>query len=93
MEMSIWLKRERKNNTHKFLQSQAIVWRLSVIARRYNQQGKEGLVDRRHQHPGPKGFLCDERQAQLEIALQEKAPDGGLGHGRKVGDLLTELIN
>ncbi|MDE5078891.1 MAG: hypothetical protein O4861_24260 [Trichodesmium sp. St16_bin4-tuft] len=26
----IWLKRERKNNTHKFLQSQAIVWRLSV---------------------------------------------------------------
>ena len=48
------------------------------IARRYNQQGKEGLVDRRHQHPGPKGFLSDERQAQLEMALQEKAPDGGL---------------
>lgn len=59
------------------------------IARRYNQQGKEGLVDRRHQHPGPKGFLSDERQAQLEMALQEKAPDGGLWNGRKVGDWLT----
>ena len=63
------------------------------IARRYNQQGKEGLVDRRHQHPGPKGFLSDERQAQLEMALQEKAPDGGLLNGRKVGDWLTELID
>ena len=62
------------------------------IARRYNQQGKEGLVDRRHQHPGPKGFLSDERQAQLEMALQEKAPDGGLGHGHKVGDWLTEIF-
>ena len=41
------------------------------IAGRYNQQGKEGLVDHRHQHPGPKGFLCDERPAQLEMALQE----------------------
>ena len=63
------------------------------IARRYNQQGKEGLVDRRHQHPGPKGFLCDERQAQLEMALQDKAPDGGFWNGRKVGDWLTELID
>ena len=61
------------------------------IARRYNQQSKEGLVDRRHQHLGPKGFLSDERQAQLEMALQEKAPDG-LWNGRKVGDWLTELI-
>ena len=26
----IWLKRKRKNNTHKFLQSQAIVWRRFV---------------------------------------------------------------
>ncbi|MCL2931879.1 MAG: hypothetical protein MGG11_06225 [Trichodesmium sp. MAG_R03] len=63
------------------------------IASRYNQQGKEGLLDRRHQHPGPKGFLSDERQAQLEMALQEKAPDGGLDHSRKVGNWLTELID
>ncbi len=63
------------------------------IARRYNRQGKEGLVDRRHQHPGQKGFLSDERQAHLEMALQEKAPDGGLWNGRKVGDWLTELID
>ena len=63
------------------------------IAHRYNQQGKEGLVDRHHQHPGPKGFLSDERQAQLEMALQERALDGGLWNGRKVGDWLTELID
>ncbi|MGD1716465.1 winged helix-turn-helix domain-containing protein [Hydrocoleum sp. CS-953] len=63
------------------------------IARRYNRQGREGLVDRRHQHPGQKGFLSDERQAYLEMALQERAPDGGLWNGRKVGDWLTELID
>ena len=51
------------------------------------------MIDRRHQHPGPKGFLSDQRQAQLEMALQEKAPDGGLWNGRKVGDWLTELMN
>ena len=27
------------------------------------------------------------------MALQEKAPDGGLWNGRKVGDWLTELID
>ena len=37
----------------------------SQMARRYNRQGKEGLVYRRHQHPGPKIFLSDERPVQL----------------------------
>ena len=47
----------------------------SQMARRYNRQGKEGLVDRRHQHPGPKIFLSDERPVQLEMALQDEALD------------------
>jgi hypothetical protein len=63
------------------------------IPRRYNQQGKEGLVDCCHKHPGQKGFLSDEWQAQLEMALQEKAPDGGLWNGPKVGDWLTEIFD
>ena len=33
-----------------------------------------------------------EWQAQLEMALQEKAPDGGLWNGPKVGDWLTEIF-
>ncbi|NET43638.1 hypothetical protein [Okeania sp. SIO2B3] len=51
------------------------------------------MVDRRHQYPGPKGLLSDERQGQLKMAIQEKAPDGGLWNGRQVGDWLTELID
>ena len=89
----IWLKRKRKNNTLiVFSVTGYCLEAIRKIARRYNQQGKEVLLDRCHQHPGPKGFLCDERQAQLEMAFQEKVPDGGLGHGRKVGDWLTEIF-
>jgi hypothetical protein len=58
----IWLKHERKNNT--LIVSSVTGYCLEAIRKiacHYNQQGKEGLVDRRYQHPGPKGFLCDER--------------------------------
>ena len=89
----ICLKRKRKN--HTLIVSSVTGYCLEAIRkipRRYNQQGKEGLVDCCHKHPGQKGFLSDEWQAQLEMALQEKAPDGGLWNGPKVGDWLTEIF-
>ena len=58
----ICLKRKRKN--HTLIVSSVTGYCLEAIpqmARRYNRQGKEGLVDRRHQHPGPKRVLSDER--------------------------------
>lgn len=63
------------------------------IARRYNQQGPNGLVDRRHQHPGGEPMLSDVQQAQLWQVLQSPPPDGGLWNGRKVADWIAQLID
>lgn len=62
------------------------------IARRYNQQGPNVLLDRRHQHPGGEPMLSDVQQAQLWQVLQSPHPDGGLWNGRKVADWIAQLI-
>ena len=69
-----------------------------TLVKRYNECGVVGLGDlrfaaalryRRNQNQGSKPLIEDVEQAQLWQALQEKAPDGGLGNGRKVADWLT----
>ena len=45
-------------------------WHVATIGK-----AKKDEVDRRHQHPGPKIFLSDERPVQLEMALQDEALD------------------
>ena len=49
------------------------------IARRYEEQGVEGLGDRRHGNPGAKerALLDEEGQAELREALLEGSPPGG----------------
>ena len=49
------------------------------IARRYEEQGVEGLGDRRHGNPGAKerALLDEEGQVQLREALLEGSPPGG----------------
>jgi transposase len=49
------------------------------IARRYEEQGVEGLGDPRHGNPGAKerALLDEEGQVQLREALLEGSPPGG----------------
>jgi transposase len=57
------------------------------IARRYEEQGVEGLGDRRHGNPGAKerALLDEEGQAELrEALLEESPPGGGMWSGPKV---------
>lgn len=54
------------------------------IARRYREDGPDGLGDRRHTNPGAVPLLDSSQQAQLQAALGGAAPDGGLWTGRKV---------
>ena len=63
------------------------------IVRRYNQQGINGIQDKRHRHPGGKSLLTEEQQALLWQALQEAPPDGGLWNSRKVANWIGELID
>jgi len=57
------------------------------VARRYEEQGLEGLGDRRHGNPGAKerALLDEEGQAELrEALLEESPPGGGMWSGPKV---------
>src|SRR5919107_3904144 len=49
------------------------------IAHRYNEQGVEGLGDRRHSNPGAKerALLDEAGQGRLREALLKEAPPGG----------------
>ena len=56
------------------------------IAHRYNEQGVEGLGDRRHANPGARerALLDEEGQAELQEALCGPPPGGGMWSGPKV---------
>lgn len=57
---------------------------IRTLAHRYNEQGPQGLGDRRHDNPGGTLILSPEQQAQLQQALEEPPADGGLWTGPKV---------
>jgi transposase len=80
----IWLLAQGK--TTKEIQEftgYCLAW-IRTIAHRYNQGGPPALDDRRHTNPGGSFLLSPEQQAQLEQALENPAPDGGLWTGRQV---------
>lgn len=59
---------------------------IGEIIRRYNQEGPDGLGDRRHDNPGGQPILNAQQQERLWEALHEPAPDGGHWTGPKVAD-------
>jgi transposase len=54
------------------------------IVKRYNEQGAEGVHDRRRHNTGQPPRLNAEQQGRLLEALRGRAPDGGLWTGPKV---------
>ncbi len=63
---------------------------IRCLVRRYNHEGPQGLGDRRHHNPGGTFLLSSEQQAQLQQALDEPPPDGGLWSGPKVAHWILE---
>jgi len=57
---------------------------IRILARRYNQDGPQGLQDLRHQNAGASPPLSKEQQVQLQRMLEGGPPDGGLWTGPKV---------
>src|SRR3712207_7673399 len=56
------------------------------IYRRYEEQGVEGLGDRRHTNPGAaeRALLSERQQRELQQALLEPPPEGGMRSSSKV---------
>ena len=57
---------------------------MRTLAHRYNDEGPQGLGDRRHSNAGGTFLLSHEQQAQLQRDLEEPPADGGLWTGPKV---------
>lgn len=80
----IWLlARGQPTATVAEVTSYTVNW-VREIARRYREDGPDGLGDRRQANPGAAPLLDAAQQAQLQTALGGAAPDGGLWTGRKV---------
>ena len=62
-----------------------------VLARRYNQEGPQGVEDKRKEN-GVEPLLNEEQRKQLENKINNEAPDGGLWTGRKVAQAMQEII-
>ena len=61
------------------------------IARRYNEEGPDGIEDKR-KHNGVAPLLNEDQMKQLEDKVSGPAPDGGLWTGRKVALAIKEII-
>lgn len=57
---------------------------IRALVRRWNDQGPDGLIDRRKAANGGQSKLGPEQRAELLAALQGPPPDGGLWSGPKV---------
>jgi transposase len=62
------------------------------IARRYNQQGPDGVEDRRHQARGRAPTLTAEQQADLRQALEGPPPEGEQWTGRTVATWIASKL-
>jgi transposase len=62
------------------------------IAQRYRECGSAGLADRRQRSMGAAPILSQGQQHELRLALQKRAPDGGVWTGPKVARWIAARI-
>ena len=65
---------------------------VAEIVRRYNEEGPDGLGDRRRGNAGAKPLLGAEDEAALRTALAEPPADGGLWTGPKVAGWMAARL-
>jgi transposase len=89
---TIWLlARGQPTATVADVTSYSVNW-VRELARRYREDGPDGLGDRRHTNPGAAPLLDAAQQARLRAALADPPPDGGLWTSRKVAAWISEQL-
>jgi transposase len=66
-------------------------WARTVV-RRYNADGAAGITDRRQTNPGHPPLLTVHQRQDLQAALADAPPDGGLWTGPKVAAWMSEQL-
>jgi transposase len=61
-----------------------------TLVQRDHQRGPTALSDARHEHPGGQFLLSPAQQEQLQKALEQDPPDGGLWSGPKVAQWMEQ---
>jgi transposase len=88
----IWLLAQGKNTEEVAeVTGYSRTWIYQIMSR-YNQQGVEGLGDKRSNNQGQKPLLNDVQQAQLHQVLLTPPTDNGLWNGRKVAEWIGQII-
>lgn len=64
-----------------------------AMVHRYNDDGPDGIVDRRRANRGRPPLVPPDVRAALRVALADAPPDGGLWTGPKVAAWLTEKLD
>lgn len=62
------------------------------IVKRYNTQGPDSMKDQRHENQGREELLNSTQLQQLQEALQQPPPDGGLWSGPKVAAWMSQVL-
>ena len=62
---------------------------IGTIAKRYNRDAPNSIGDRRHTNHGAASLLSAEQVAELDAALEQPAPDGGLWTGPKIAQWMS----
>lgn len=89
---TIWLlARGQPTATVADVTSYSVNW-VREVARRYREDGPDGLGDRRQANPGAAPLLDAAQQTRLQAALGGAAPDGGLWTGRKVAAWMSTQL-
>jgi transposase len=65
---------------------------IRTMARRYTQQGRAGLEDRRHRNPGATGLLSPAPRAALAAALTHPPPEGGVWTGPQAAAWMSAML-
>jgi transposase len=63
-----------------------------VIVRHYNQAGAAGIGERRHANPGGNPLLSPALAAELDAALDQPPPDGGIWTSKKVAAWMSAKL-
>ncbi|MBO0796370.1 MAG: winged helix-turn-helix domain-containing protein [Ktedonobacteraceae bacterium] len=63
-----------------------------TIVGRFNQAGKQAILDHRRTLPGARPLLSQEQQKELDQTLSQPPADGGLWNGPKVAAWMTERL-
>jgi transposase len=88
----VWLLAQGQTATRIAQSTGYSAYWIGQIAKRYNEQGPEGMHNRQHQAPGARPLLTLEQLRELAAVVRGPAPEGALWTGRLVAVWMSDQL-